>query len=1209
MSLIICILLSLTLVCSVIPQATVATENSNNKMIALTFDDGPSDYTNQLLNTLNANGAKATFFVLGSRVNQYHEIIEKAHSQGCDIFGHTWNHDDLTTLSTPDEIKQDLQRTNDAIFTATGVYPDMFRPSYLAYDDAVISVAEDMGLAIILCALDSDDWRTLNATAIYNQIMSNAQDGAIILCHDIYASTVDAMELVIPALIADGYDLVTVSEILGETEAGKLYSNGVGDWKGLTHTVMPTDDLWTIATQYFKPGSSISSISAMMAAIVALNEINDVNTVPDGLILRIPCTGGGGSFYHEWENDNGVHTDPTCVANECWTYICVKCGLHYVKEAKGTSLGHTEVIETVNATDTADGYIKVTCSVCGEELGYTFLEATGCLLNYDVNGGVGNPVGGQYKQGVSVPVSNVVPTRTGYTFAGWLYGGVIYAYGDVFVMPNCNVTLVAQWLSSTSIHVTSATARAGEEVTLTVSIENNPGIASYSITMRYPDTLTYVSPVMGDFTSNFNADTTIAGQVTVTATSPMGADVSSGRVLFGLIFKINDALDDCTLDEFSGLSLGYYNVNRDGIEHNEHLYQYPITTQPVIIVKNTVYGDINGDDSINMLDVTRLLRYIWNVDSSSTNFVAANADVNGDGVINMLDVTRLLRYIWNVDPSPLGPKMEPFGTQMVMFATFDLTDPTVSVSSVSGYASDEVTLVVSLKNNPGIASYCLTMQYPNTLTYVGCGPGDTLTSNFYVMTNTGQVTVTATSPTGVDVQTGNILFTITFKINANAPAGAINGLSLGYFNIGLDGIEHNAKLEYYSIDQGAVTVICVHDYVGVVAKVATCAETGLMTYTCSLCGDSYTEVLAIDFANHVGGTYEAVISAATVDAEGLMGVYCSGCGALLSTRIIDPIGVPHFVLYDGNGGLGAPTDSAQYESGVSVTVSGVVPTRVGYSFAGWLYNGVVYVGGDLFVMPGAGVTLVAQWVSNPTFVVVYDGAGGVGVPDTGLFESGVVVVVSGVVPSRVGYSFAGWLYEGVVYVGGQLFTMPKNNLKLTAQWVDATLIPYTVTYDANSGGANVFVDSNGPYVFGMTVTVLGQNGLARSGYTFNGWAANSTTGKIFVAGNSFTITGNTVFYALWTEIATSNSGGSSAKSDGASNTQTTPAPPTIPSVPSSVTPSVTPSNLPADDEPKPPFWTFWRMVLLICIVLGVSAVLAVVGVTDGLLPKRSPPSV
>ncbi|MDR0471072.1 MAG: polysaccharide deacetylase family protein, partial [Nitrososphaerota archaeon] len=1012
MSIFLCMLLGLTFVWSVIPDVAVTSAQvSNNKMIALTFDDGPSENTGRLLDILSANNdAKATFFVLGSRMSQYQAVAARAIAQGCDVFGHSWNHDDYTTL-TPAALKQDLERTNNAIFSATGVYPDMFRPPYLAYNDNVMSTAEDMGLAIILCALDSDDWRTLNATSIYNQIMSNAKDGTIILCHDIYASTVDAMELVIPALIANGYDLVTVSEILGEPEAGKLYSNGIGDWKGLTHTVMPADDLWIIAAKYYKPGSSIPSTSAMVAAIVALNEITDVNEVPEGLILRIPCTGGGGSFYHEWENDDGVHTDPTCVANECWTYTCVKCDLHYVKETKGTALGHTEVTEIVNATDTEDGYIKVTCSVCGEELSYTVLDATGCLLNYDVAGGVGNPIGGQYKQGISVPISNVVPTKTGYTFAGWLYEGVTYAYGDSFVMPNCNVTLVAQWSSSTSVHVTSATGRAGEEVTLTVSIENNPGIASYSITMRYPDTLTYVSPVVGDFTSNFNADTTIAGQITVTATSPMGTDVSSGRVLFGLTFKINDAIDDCIIDELSGLSLGYYNVNRDGIEHNEHLYQYPIATQPVITVKNAVYGDVNGDDAINMLDVTRLLRYIWNVDSSSTNFVAANADVNGDGVINMLDVTRLLRYIWNVDPSPLGPKMEPTGAQMVMFAAFDLTDPTVSVSSASGYASDEITLTVSLENNPGIASFCLTMQYPNTLTYVGCDPGNIISSNFYVMTNTGQVTVTATSPTGVDVSTGNILFTIKFKINEGAPAGAINGLTLGYFNAGLDGIEHNAKLEHYTIDQGTITVIsttCVHDYVGVVTKVATCAETGLRTYTCSLCGDSYTEVIAKDSANHVGGTYEAVITAATVDAEGLMGIYCSGCDALLDTRIIAPLSVPHFVIYDVAGGVGAPVDNNQYVAGATVTVSSNEPQLSGYTFAGWLYNGVIYFGGDSFVMPSTGVTLVAQWTPIPTFVVVYDVAGGVGAPvDSTQYAPGASVTVSGVVPTRPGYTFAG----------------------------------------------------------------------------------------------------------------------------------------------------------------------------------------------------------
>jgi uncharacterized repeat protein (TIGR02543 family) len=322
------------------------------------------------------------------------------------------------------------------------------------------------------------------------------------------------------------------------------------------------------------------------------------------------------------------------------------------------------------------------------------------------------------------------------------------------------------------------------------------------------------------------------------------------------------------------------------------------------------------------------------------------------------------------------------------------------------------------------------------------------------------------------------------------------------------------------------------------------------------------------------------------------------------------------VVYDEAGGVGVP-DTGLHEPGVSVTVSSVVPTRPGYTFAGWLYNTVIYTAGQSFTMPSAVVTLVAQWTPNPTFVVVYDAAGGSGVPDTGLHESGISVTVSGVVPTRAGYAFAGWLYNGVIYFGGDSFVMPANNVKITAQWIDNTLAS-TVIYNAN-GGANAPIDSHSPYASGMTVTVLGQGSITRSGYTFNGWAVNSTTGRIYAAGESFTITGNTILYALWTETSSTNPGGNNGSGSGngggsessssqsnstpSSTPTSTPTPTPTPTAVPTLSPTPTSSGSISGDE-EPGFWSFWRIVLVVCIVLGVSAVLAVVGVTDGLLPKK-----
>ncbi|MDR2720397.1 MAG: polysaccharide deacetylase family protein, partial [Nitrososphaerota archaeon] len=372
-SIFICILLGLSLIWGAIPIVPVASgEVSPNKMIALTFDDGPREYTDQLLDILNAYGAKATFFVVGENIDSYINVINKAHSQGCEILGHSWAHDDLRTLA-PVAIRHDLQRTNDAIFDVIGVHPTTFRPPYFAYDDNVIDAAENMGLALIITAVDSDDWRfndewasnpTWNiedvADKIHEKIMGNVWDGDIVLCHDIYEAAVIAIEQVVHDLTLDGYSLVTVSELLGETEAGKIYCNSVGDWKGLTHTLLPNEGLQDVARQYAK-SSSTTDRNQMRADIKLINRILDEDAVPSGLILRIPCTGA--DIYHTW---NGVHTNPMNCENEYWTYTCVDCGFSYVEELKDTALlGHTVVIEREEPTSTEDGYVKEYCSVCG----------------------------------------------------------------------------------------------------------------------------------------------------------------------------------------------------------------------------------------------------------------------------------------------------------------------------------------------------------------------------------------------------------------------------------------------------------------------------------------------------------------------------------------------------------------------------------------------------------------------------------------------------------------------------------------------------------------------------------------------------------------------------------------------------------------------------------------------------------------------------
>ena len=214
------------------PQNQSDNKNTIDKtkpMVALTFDDGPSAYTERLLDTFKKYGGKGTFFVVGNIIDNRPEAVKRIVNEGHEIAGHSWNHRQLTNLSEQ-EIKDQMMSTRAKIYELTGYDAKLVRPPYGAFNDSVKAVAKSVDVSLINWSVDTLDWKYRDANTVYNTIMEKAYDGAIILCHDLHKTTVDAMEKVIPALIEKGYQLVTVSELLeakGKTvEAGKVYFNG-----------------------------------------------------------------------------------------------------------------------------------------------------------------------------------------------------------------------------------------------------------------------------------------------------------------------------------------------------------------------------------------------------------------------------------------------------------------------------------------------------------------------------------------------------------------------------------------------------------------------------------------------------------------------------------------------------------------------------------------------------------------------------------------------------------------------------------------------------------------------------------------------------------------------------------------------------------------------------------------------------------------------
>ena len=196
-------------------------------MVALTFDDGPSRYTSDILDLLEQYGARATFFTVGNLVNAYSEAVERANSIGCEVAGHSWSHKNLTR-ATEDEVVSQILDTSLVIEEITGAALPFFRPPYGSVDDELRRITGELGFAMINWSVDPRDWSTRDEDLIFDAIMDKVKDGSIIICHDIYSTTADAMVRVIPELIFEGYQLVTVSQLLylkyGSLEAGRVYN-------------------------------------------------------------------------------------------------------------------------------------------------------------------------------------------------------------------------------------------------------------------------------------------------------------------------------------------------------------------------------------------------------------------------------------------------------------------------------------------------------------------------------------------------------------------------------------------------------------------------------------------------------------------------------------------------------------------------------------------------------------------------------------------------------------------------------------------------------------------------------------------------------------------------------------------------------------------------------------------------------------------------
>lgn len=198
----------------------------NKPMIALTFDDGPSKHTWSIVDTLSQHQARATFFLLGSRVDTHQSAIDNVLANHNEIASHSYSHKNMTKLSEQEIIDQ-IRPVDAAMQEQHDYTPALFRVPYGAKNETVEAILKAEGKPIIGWSVDPYDWKVKNKDKIVNHILNSVQDGDIVLMHDIYEPTAEAVAELVPLLQERGFQLVTVSELFqfrGVTpESGQYY--------------------------------------------------------------------------------------------------------------------------------------------------------------------------------------------------------------------------------------------------------------------------------------------------------------------------------------------------------------------------------------------------------------------------------------------------------------------------------------------------------------------------------------------------------------------------------------------------------------------------------------------------------------------------------------------------------------------------------------------------------------------------------------------------------------------------------------------------------------------------------------------------------------------------------------------------------------------------------------------------------------------------
>ncbi len=203
--------------------------NPGQKMIALTFDDGPSynKASDRILDTLEKYDAKATFFMIGENAESLPKNVKRKAKLGMEIGSHSWDHTHYGEKVTDD----DISKANEAIMKITGKFPTAFRSPGGITSKNILKKCKKENLPVYYWSIDTADWQTRKAKTTVDRVIKNAEDGDIVLMHEIYEETADAVEKIVPKLIKKGFKLVTCAELI-EAKTGEKPQAGVEYFSG-----------------------------------------------------------------------------------------------------------------------------------------------------------------------------------------------------------------------------------------------------------------------------------------------------------------------------------------------------------------------------------------------------------------------------------------------------------------------------------------------------------------------------------------------------------------------------------------------------------------------------------------------------------------------------------------------------------------------------------------------------------------------------------------------------------------------------------------------------------------------------------------------------------------------------------------------------------------------------------------------------------------